>query len=480
MSGLDVKDLDPTTMPSRLRDEYARGALMTKFAVAGLVGEVVALVLLFVADQRNDFVMSAQQGMAVVYFSYTTSIIAIIMAIMSNSRMKVPIAVFGLMGLTVIWLWIERHSCTYIKMVQMQALKPLGTAIIEKDREIARGLPDPSSPNFSWEELLPAPFNQGNCGSCWAVSGSAAMSTRLLIDDLNAGKPVPAREADSSACASMYASRWRVSPQYILDASSEKCNGANVDTAMRYANQAPHGAPSAKCVPMALVDESECASTCIFADSDSCAMKDVTKPDCEAQGGKAKASWDGLPGRLPPSYRLSGEQDMKKAIAKHGPIVCGINFYTIKDPKTGKSRGPGWTLTDSIVNGSASTLITSSNFIARPAMDGSSYTTEFKEGGHAIVIYGWGEHNGVKYWNMLNSWGSSWAFKGTTRIERGYAGEGGAWNVEKDCAAVGPDLLSQQTLSTFGDAAADAKLAEIDDSRHQGDLRTRPLGGVRV
>jgi cathepsin B len=56
----------------------------------------------------------------------------------------------------------------------------------------------------------------------------------------------------------------------------------------------------------------------------------------------------------------------------------------------------------------------------------------FLEGGHAVVLLGWGVEGGVPYWLVQNSWGTSWGEAGHFKIIRGR----NECNIENDVIAV--------------------------------------------
>lgn len=62
------------------------------------------------------------------------------------------------------------------------------------------------------------------------------------------------------------------------------------------------------------------------------------------------------------------------------------------------------------------------------------HTSGYVEGGHAVTIVGYGEENGTKYWNVRNSWNTTWGEDGYFRIVRGK----NECNFEDECYLVTP------------------------------------------
>lgn len=292
------------------------------------------------------------------------------------------------------------------------------------------------------EQFLPAPMNQKKCGSCWAVASAAALSARYNKFLSDTGKEEKIDSFTNCTPVGVEMKDWHFSPQYILDEdefpldsntcttdSHGKCNGNNQLEGFRIAQ---NGVPNTKCIPYFIEWDEQCNTKCGSPETDylSCpegvkSNKCLKKPGVKwttcADGSSLKKKAETYDIR-----HVKGEAAMMNEIFEYGPILCGLNFYTKSN-----SYNAAWTLSDkSSLWGKYADLI-SKGYVVRPEMDGAEYTKSFGEGGHALVLYGYGEHNGVKYWNARNSWGKLWGNNGNIRIERGVD----AWNIESFCAS---------------------------------------------
>lgn len=87
-------------------------------------------------------------------------------------------------------------------------------------------------------------------------------------------------------------------------------------------------------------------------------------------------------------YRLSGVEAMMRDIYQNGPIAVSMylaNDFPSKDKKGIYVSGPKTRLS----------------------------------GGHAVMIVGWGEENGIPYWDCANTYGTNWGDRGYFKIKRG-------------------------------------------------------------
>jgi hypothetical protein len=107
--------------------------------------------------------------------------------------------------------------------------------------------------------------------------------------------------------------------------------------------------------------------------------------------------------------RISGEHAIMKELL-NGPVTCGI------------ACSPEFTY----------------NYSAGVFED----TTGFLDIDHDVEIVGWGEEDGVKYWNVRNSWGTYWGMQGFFKIVRGTNNLG----IESDCHFVHPDISDEQLV----------------------------------
>jgi cathepsin B len=86
------------------------------------------------------------------------------------------------------------------------------------------------------------------------------------------------------------------------------------------------------------------------------------------------------------AHRISGVQQMMDEIDKFGPIYASLTVYADFELYRGGIYQHTWGK---------------------------------KEGGHAIVLYGYGSENGINYWMGQNSWDTDWGEDGLFRIKFG-------------------------------------------------------------
>lgn len=80
---------------------------------------------------------------------------------------------------------------------------------------------------------------------------------------------------------------------------------------------------------------------------------------------------------------ISGEMEIKKHLLTHGPVIGAMQTESRTDPR---------------INAACSTY------------QGGIFTMTEGKYDHAIVVVGWGEIDGAKYWIIKNSWGPKWGY----------------------------------------------------------------------
>merc|ERR1711936_875193 len=126
------------------------------------------------------------------------------------------------------------------------------------------------------------------------------------------------------------------------------------------------------------------------------------------------------------------EESLKKLVATHGAVVTGV-----------AAAGPFSQYKGGIFSGCSSS--------AQPD--------------HAVAVVGYGTENGVDYWLIKNSWGSSWGEKGYIRVKRGVkmCGIGGTI-VTLSCAKGSSSASTSAPVTTTTTAAPATNSADCTDT----------------
>lgn len=248
--------------------------------------------------------------------------------------------------------------------------------------------------------------DQGSCGSCYAFAAAAVAGERLCIERGQEGAPLS--QQDLVSCGSSTMEDYRT-PWCMVDASgavqkrfTNGCEGATSFNSLMYLHM--FGLPTRECIPYT-----------------------------SGGGGSGVHHFEtGSGGHVPTCAALEDhacrvERSMHRTSP---PIPCPPGDVTcIKDAIFGK--GPvlaSFTVTEEFRSGYPAN---DPEYVYRgPDCD----HPETPVGGHAVAIYGWGEtHDGLQYWLVRNSWGTSWGDQGLFKIAFGVQG------IDEDVLSVSPD-----------------------------------------
>lgn len=278
-------------------------------------------------------------------------------------------------------------------------------------------VPDSFEGKRVWKKYLSAVQHQRECGSCWAFAAVSVLADRfnlfsrgklhlnlspvpiVLCNTHNAYNPEPLNDLETSL-------KVFESVQKLYG-----CNGSLLSEAWRMLYTV--GTNEQSCMPLSIL-KFQSPSSCIKLTGpagDMCSDYLFNFRSNTEYGTPAKfyAAYHvyAVPG-TPSGGKNFSELDIRKDIYKFGPVSTAFevfsDFYTF-DPKT---------------------------TIYRSAQSGTRIA------GHAVVLDGWGEENGVKFWWVRNTWGPEWGINGYFRIVRGE----NHCKIEENVIAGIPDLSS--------------------------------------
>jgi len=221
--------------------------------------------------------------------------------------------------------------------------------------------------------------NGYGCGSCYAVAVLGMMESRIRVATNNAQQP-------------------HLSVQDIVSCSpySQGCDGGFPYLVGKHIED--FGVAEEGCMPYDLATYYQTGpsiSDYLLGDSETC--KKASK--CSEYSSKR---WFGTNYHyVGGHYGACSEAEMLKEIQK-GPLTVG--FWASQDLMY--YRSGIW------------------KHVAAPEMSTHNGKREWEKTNHAVVLIGYGEESGGKYWIAKNSWGSNWGEDGHFRVVRG-TDEGG-------------------------------------------------------
>jgi cathepsin C len=247
-----------------------------------------------------------------------------------------------------------QKPCQLAKEQQVYA-QPVDPAIIAVERELPK--------EFDWQNarggrnFLEPVMDQGDCGSCYMVSTVRMLTARHKI-----------RMNDTTV------EPWSISFPLHCSEYNQGCKGGYGFLASKWSEDI--GLLPASCAPY------DTAGTC--------------KVQCDPSklGKRYRAANHRYVGGF---YGNSSAAEMMLEVYKNGPLVVSFeptdDFMFYSGGVFGQQR------------------------VGVPAPL-RAHATEWQQVDHAVLLVGWGEELGQKYWLVQNSWGNQWGESGFFRIDR--------------------------------------------------------------
>jgi C1A family cysteine protease len=283
---------------------------------------------------------------------------------------------------------------------QLSLLAPIKIKPLEMDTKIK--LPTSFDGRIVWKDYLTPIRNQGLCGSCYAFASVFVLETRLAIYSkgkynyqlspsklIFCSNPIEVKDDDERSEQELIKEVMSkklpfdyTTPQSLIRKNIMSCSGETLISSWQFLYR--FGVPEDSCIGYG--DNENAAAMNLT-------LTDVVEKSCVDVLG---ASLDKCMNNKKMFVHRAGgyysvpknEYEIRRDIYHWGPCSSGFVIYDDFLDWNGKGVYV-WDKKSELV------------------------------GGHAIVIMGWGEEGGKKYWIVRNSWGRDWGDKGYFKILRG-------------------------------------------------------------